>query len=140
MLVLEDKGSTSLSQWTTAAPSTNQILPTIPLCIVTSSVCLFIVYFPTAAMLNSGATSGLGHTDSPAHIKQQRGPSQLWRKPRYLFYQILQSLRSFQMQLQYLYYKDKDLVSSSSCVTQFFHTMLLLQRKKSIKLQCNNHK
>lgn len=44
------------------------------LCVVTSSMCLFIACFPTAVMLNSGTTSGLGHTDSPAHIKQQHGP------------------------------------------------------------------
>lgn len=52
----------------------SSIHPLPSLCVVTSSMCLFIVCFPTAVMLNSGTTSGPGPADSPAHIKQQHGP------------------------------------------------------------------
>lgn len=71
--ILEDKRSISLPVDQSAASSNHQTLSSISLCVVTTSMCLYVVCFPTAAMLNSGTTSGLGHTDSPAHIKQQRG-------------------------------------------------------------------
>lgn len=129
-----------LSQWTTAAPSINQILPTIPLCIVTSSMCLFLSLFSHSCNVKQWS-----HIRTWTYRQPSPHQTAAWPPPSSGENQDICFIRSSKAW-------DPSKCNTNICITktkiwfhlvrvsQFFHTMLLLQIKKLIQLQCNNHR